>query len=133
MNTDEDKVIYEGPIAGVSYGHYKFRPDRLKNAELVVVPKPDNEYDPRAIALVKINGTMAHHVGYIPRKQTWRCHEVLEAGGKLDARVTRIDLSKPAYDMATVTITTRPTTHQLRRRAAKLKPLNPIGTRRILL
>lgn len=84
----KDQTVYEGPIARVAYGHYKFRPDRLRNRVLEVVPEPENEYDPRAIALMVVNGTLSHRVGFVPRHQTQKCHNVLEAGGRLYARCT---------------------------------------------
>lgn len=128
----EDAKVYTGPIAGVSFGHYKFRPDRLLNRALVVVPKPDNEYDAKAVALMTINGSMAHHVGYVPRGETWRVHEALAAGRRLDAKVSGTRLRRTGRGgevmEVIVSITTRVNVVP-----ASMKILKPAGTRRILL
>ena len=128
----EDAKVYTGPIAGVSFGHYKFRPDRLLNRALVVVPKPENEYDVNAVALVAINGSMAHQVGYVPRSQTWRIHEALAAGSRLDAKVTGTQVRRTGRGgevmEVIVSITTRVNVVP-----ASMKILKPAGTRRILL
>ena len=127
----EDAKVYTGPIAGVSFGHYKFRPDRLVNRVLVVVPKPENEYDAKAVALMAINGSMAHHVGYVPREQTWRIHEALAAGSRLDARVTGTRLRQKGRGEVLEVIVS--ITTQVRVVPAAMKVLKPAGTRRILL
>lgn len=135
----EDVKVYTGPIAGVSYGHYKFRPDRLLNRELVVVPKPENEYDANAVALMAVNGSMAHHAGWVPRSQTWRIHEALAEGKRLDARVTGTRLRQTGYKGGgimdvIVSITTRVNVvPKMRRVPVAMKILKPAGTRRILL
>jgi hypothetical protein len=131
----EDAKVYTGPIAGVSFGHYKFRPDRLVNRVLVVVPKPENEYDAKAVALMAINGSMAHHVGYVPREQTWRIHEALAAGSRLDARVTgtRLRQTTGSFGRGEVLEVIVSITTQVRVVPAAMKVLKPAGTRRILL
>lgn len=129
----ETKKIYEGPIAGVTYGHYKFRPDRLKNRDLVIFPDPTNEYDPNAIALKIINGTLALHVGFIPRHRTALLHEVLGRGGRLRCKCTRINFNEDISKQATILVEEILSgTTVVMRRKAKLG-LNPVGSRRILL
>ncbi len=126
------KVIYEGRIAGVSHGHFKFRPDRLIGLNLVVVPEPENEYDSKAIKLMHIQGGFARKVGYVPRRETDRIHNVLEDGrtmGRLRAVVTRMEVDDGAtYQWAVVTITT-----MVKAPPPPRPPLRPAGSRRLIL
>jgi hypothetical protein len=128
----EDVKVYTGPIAGVSFGHYKFRPDRLLNRALVVVPKPENEYDANAVALVAINGSMALHVGYVPRSQTYRIHEALAAGRRLDAKVTGAQVRRTGRGGEVMEVIVS-ITMRVNVVPASMKILKPAGTRRILL
>ena len=131
----EPQVVYEGPIEGISFGHYKFRPDRLKNRDLVVVTQPQNIYDAKAIALTVVNGSMQHHVGFVPHDETWRIHEVHAAGGIghatcLGTRRRQIQTRHGRADTEEVWVVI---TTQVRVAAVALKTLRPVGTRRILL
>lgn len=132
----EETVVYEGRIAGIPYGHYKFRPDRLVNRQLSVVPKPDNEYDPQAIALLAVNGSLAHHVGYVPKEHTGPVHAALASGHRPIAIATGFRKRNVSTNYGTrwievVDVNVRITTLQTCV-APKLRKLNPAGIRRIL-
>lgn len=93
--TPKTEVVYSGRITGISFGHYKFRPDRLRGMTLIIVPEPNNLYDTDAIRLLAIVGTKAVHVGYIPGGKTRRLHTMINAGRKLTAIVDHLDLVQP--------------------------------------
>ena len=63
---DDDPRIRVVRVAGVSY-----RPDALQDdaftpgRRLVLVPEPDNEYDPSAVAVWNVERTL--QAGYVPR------------------------------------------------------------------
>jgi hypothetical protein len=63
----EDPRIRVVPVAGVS-----FRPEAVANAtfdpgrRLALVPEPENEHDPNAVAVWNAEGTL--QAGYVPRE-----------------------------------------------------------------
>ena len=65
----EDPRLLVVPVAGVS-----FRPDAVRDASfdpgrrLAIVPEPDNEHDPGAVAIWNEERTL--QAGYVPREST---------------------------------------------------------------
>lgn len=79
-------IIYDGPIAEVGFHDFRLRPDRLSGLELRLVPQPENQSDPKAIAITALNASGQHRmVGYIPRKETHLIHTALRTHPNLRA------------------------------------------------
>lgn len=72
--------IWAFNVAGTSHRPRKMLNDRGFNPgrRLRLIPEPENEYDPRAVAVWNGAGTVM--AGYVPKDLTGKVHQLLESG-----------------------------------------------------
>jgi len=132
----EKREVYRGPLAGVFFGDFRLRPDRITDWEPTLAPEPTNPHDPEAIAIKATRNGVTKHVGYIPRRETHRLHEQYDAGKTLHVSWagTRHVLDRYGSPNPTLTVPLI-SVYWLARAQSKVstQALRPPGTRRLVL
>jgi hypothetical protein len=74
--------------------------------ELVLVPEPDNKFDPNAVKIeLQIEGQDAKFLGYVPKKFSAEVAAALEVGkDELECVITKINKNGKTYEMCEVVI-----------------------------
>lgn len=86
MINENDAVVYEGYVTGLSHHAYALVAPALKQGmELVVKPDPTNKYDMNATG-IWYDG---HQVGWIPKVMNFVASAAWQAGHKLEAVILR--------------------------------------------
>jgi len=88
-------------IAGVQFrtGLKEVGADLKAGMELDLVPEPENEYDPNAVA-IHHEGT---HLGYVPKKFSSDVSAILEID-ELVCTITKVDMSLKPWEQCEVTV-----------------------------
>ena len=98
-------------IAGV-----QFRPKEEINAAgkdlvvgdtLLMVPEPDNKFDPNAVKLIHVLKTDEEYIcflGYVPKKFSSEVSALLSIGAELQCVVDEVNPAAKTYEMFKVTI-----------------------------
>lgn len=80
-------LVQDSPLAGSQYYAVgKFWSEMRVGDRLALIREPDNRHDHHAIR-VEWNG---HKLGYVPRAENRAAAKALDAGEKLEARITRL-------------------------------------------
>lgn len=94
----EPEQIYVGQVVGTGFYDFRMRPDRIRDYDLVLSREPDNRYDPNAIAVLAVRGTIAKKVGYIPRNCTEPIHKAFARNAKIAVELVCLNQSLKARD-----------------------------------
>ena len=87
-------------VAGVQFHKLKtVHTDINEGMQLDLVPEPENEYDPNAVA-IKFNDTM---LGYVPKKFSAEVAAILETTGA-SCKVTKLDMAMKPWEQLEVEI-----------------------------
>ncbi len=91
-------------IAGVQFrtGLKEVGANLSEGMELDLVPEPDNEYDPNAVAIHFSNT----HLGYVPKKFSSEVTAILDIAD-LVCTIEKIDMSLKPWEQCKVTISIR--------------------------
>jgi len=80
-------LVQSSPLAGSQYYAVAELWSQIKPGDrLILIREPDNRHDRKAIR-VEWNG---RHLGYVPRAENRAVAQAIDAGEKLEARVSRL-------------------------------------------
>ena len=92
-------------IAGVKFHQYKsVLNDVTEGDNLVLIPEPENKFDPNAVQIHFDNGGVSAFVGFVPKKFSSEVSGLIEIGKKLECILTGFNKSAPTYEMFKVEI-----------------------------
>ena len=92
-------------IAGVKYHQYKtILDDIVEGDSLMIVPEPENKFDPNAVALYYDNGSKQAMLGYIPKILSSEISALIEIGKQLNCIVTQFNPTASPWDIFEVEI-----------------------------
>ena len=92
-------------IAGVKFHSYKsILNDIVEGDNLMLVPEPENKFDPNAVQIHFNNFNKAAFLGFVPKKFSSEVSAWIEVGKFLECLLFKFDKSAPTYEMFEVEI-----------------------------
>lgn len=80
-------LVQNSPLAGSQYYYAKKLPAEIRPGDrLTLAREPNNHHDPNAVRVE----WLGHKLGYVPRTENRAVARALDAGEKLEARVSQV-------------------------------------------
>lgn len=92
-------------IAGVKFHQYKsILNDITEGDNLMLIPEPENNFDPNAVQIHFDNSAKAAFIGFVPAKFSSEVSALLEIGKNLECILSKFDRSAKPWEMFEVEI-----------------------------
>lgn len=107
MEQDKDyKVTHEFFIAGVRFHEFHLVIDDIsENDKLILIPEPDNKFDPNAVRIEYNDGDRPSvMLGYIPKKFSSEVCAMIEVGDTIKCVLTELNKDAKPWEQCKVEI-----------------------------